>query len=129
MPKPERRLFKFTDFIIIGIVLSVAFSFLIWGRQENGQPTAVITVNGNTSQRINLNTAEDKIFTVDTSPVVTIQIKDSKIRFTDSLCPDKTCEKCGFLYEIGDTAACVPAGVVITIDGDGLNSDLDAVAG
>lgn len=129
MSKPERRLFKITDFLIIGGVLCVALSLFVFFRQADGDPTAVITVNGKTAQRINLSKAEDKTFTLDTSPVVTLEIKGSKIRFTDSLCPDKTCEKSGFLYETGDTAACVPAGVIITIDGDGQKTDLDAVAG
>ena len=42
-------------------------------------------------------------------------------------CPDKVCERAGRLSHPGDTAACVPAGVAVTVTG-GDETGPDAVA-
>lgn len=129
MNKTGRRLIRFTDLIIVFVIVIVSISFIYFNKQKTDNLTAVITVNGKEINRIDLISAEDEVFTLDTNPKVTLEIKDNKIRFTNALCPDKTCEKCGFLESTGDTAACVPAGTVVTIRGSSASDDLDAVAG
>ena len=123
-----RKLIKRTDVIIIVLVVIVAVLFFYINSSDKGKPTAVITVNGEEIQRIDLSSAVDETFTLDTYPKVTLEIEDSKIRFINSLCPDSTCEKSGFLSKPGDTAACVPAKTVVTIEGS-KQSNIDAVAG
>lgn len=123
-----RRLIKITDLVIIAVIVVVAITFLFVGKNNNGKPIAVITINGEETQRIDLTTAENETIILDTSPEVTLEIKDSKIRFTNSHCPDKTCEKSGFLSQVGDTAACVPAKTVVNIEGDA-STDIDAIVG
>ena len=129
MNNSERRLLRITDVLIITVVAVVGLALFFGGKTGNGNPVAVITVDGEETRRIDLTSAENEIITLNTLPEVTLEIKDSKIRFVNSLCPDKTCEKSGFLSEVGDTAACVPAKTVVTITGDGNSSDIDAVAG
>ena len=129
MNNSERRLLRITDVLIITVVAFVGLALFFGGKTGNGNPVAVITVDGEETRRIDLTSAENEIITLNTLPEVTLEIKDSKIRFVNSLCPDKTCEKSGFLSEVGDTAACVPAKTVVTITGDGNSSDIDAVAG
>lgn len=129
MNNSGRCLVKFTDVLIIAVIVVVATALLFTNKGSNSTPFAVITVDGEEIERIDLSCAENRTFTLDTLPEVTLEIKDSEIRFINSLCPDKTCEKSGFLSKVGDTAACVPAKTVVTIDGDGNSSDLDAVAG
>lgn len=129
MNKTGRRLIKLTDLIIVFVIILASLFLVFFNTSHSDKPTAVITVNGKEIKRIDLSASENEIFTLNTNPTVTLEIKDSKIRFIDALCPDKTCEKCGFLENAGDTAACVPAKTVITIKGDGSSADLDAVAG
>lgn len=129
MNNSERRLLRITDVLIIAVVVIVGLALFFGGKSSSGNPVAVITVDGEETRRIDLTSAENETITLDTLPEVTLEIKDSKIRFVNSLCPDKTCEKSGFLGEVGDTAACVPAKTVVTITGDGDSSDIDAVAG
>ncbi len=124
-----RNLIKRSDvFVIFLTVLLVFSSFLFFHYGPKQAPSAVITVDGKVEKVIDFTLQEDCIITLDTEPVVTLQVKDNKIRFIDSECPDHTCEKMGFLNAVGDTAACIPAKVIVTIDGT-KNSEIDAVVG
>ena len=124
-----RNLIKRSDvFVIFLTLLLILSSLLIFRHYPPKAPLAVITVNGKIEKEIDLTLQEDCIITLKTDPVVTLEVKDHKIRFIDSLCPDKTCEKCGFLNNVGDTAACIPAKTVVTIKGTD-DSEIDAVVG
>ena len=129
MEKSTRKLIRPADIVIIILIVALSVSTLVGAfAPEDDYLVAVVTVNGKELRRIDLSSAEDEIFTLDTSPTVTLEIKDGKIRFIDSLCPDSTCENSGFLDSHGDTAACVPAGTVVTIQGSA-QSDIDAIEG
>ena len=58
---------------------------------------------------------------------LTLEVTDGRIRFRQSGCPDKICVHSGWLSKKGQTAACLPAGVSVRIEGGG--GELDAVAG
>ena len=58
---------------------------------------------------------------------VTVEVTDGAVRFQDSECPDRVCVNSGWLKRAGDTAACVPAGVVLRVTGT--QTEVDAVAG
>lgn len=124
-----RNLLKRSDVFVIFLTLLLIFAtFLIFRYSPEQAPTAVVTVDGKVEKEIDLLLQEDCIITLETEPVVTLEIKDGKIRFIDSECPDGTCEKMGFLSNVGDTAACVPAKVIVTIKGTN-GTAIDAVAG
>ena len=129
MEKSTRKLIRPADVVIIILIVALSVATLVGAfAPKDDSLVAVVTVNGEEIRRIDLSYAEDEIFTLDTSPTDTLEIKDGKIRFIDSLCPDSTCENSGFLDSHGDTAACVPAGTVVTIQGSA-QSDIDAIAG
>ncbi len=124
-----RKLLKRSDIFVIFLTLLLTFStFLIFHTSPDESPVAVVTVDGKIEQEIDLALQEDCIITLKTEPQVTLEIKDGKIRFIDSKCPDGTCEKMGLLSNVGDTAACVPAKTVVTIKGAS-DSEIDAVVG
>lgn len=127
MHTTARRLLTPVDIVIILLVmlLSLLFARPVVARN----PVAVITVKGETVRQIDLTTAPDEKIILDTDPQVTLRITDGKIRFVGALCPDKSCQRQGELFAPGNTAACVPAGVVVTITGDTAEQDLDAVVG
>lgn len=127
MTVSERRILKPADIFIISITVIIGV-LLLFVFKSGGDPVAVITVDGETVRRINLTYAQDEIITLNTSPQVTLQVKNSEIRFINATCPDKTCENSGFLGKIGDTAACVPAKTVVTVTGDRRFDDVDAIA-
>lgn len=128
MKNANRPLVRPADIVIILLVISLSLYFLIKPMADDSSLVAVISVNGEVIRRIDLKTAEDETIILETTPEVTLQVKDGKICFIDSLCPDSTCEKSGYLDSHGDTAACVPAGTVVTIRGAS-SGEVDAVAG
>lgn len=124
-----RKLFKFSDAVIIFFVLFSVFLFYFFSNTKSSEKnTAVVTVNGENIKTIDLSSAENEIFTLKTEPTVTLEINNGKIRFTNSKCPDGTCEKCGWLSKPGDTAACLPAKTVVSINGVD-DKGVDAVVG
>lgn len=46
-----------------------------------------------------------------------VRIDLGRVRVTDSPCTDRICIRAGWLDEVGDTTACLPNGVVVTISG------------
>ena len=47
-----------------------------------------------------------------------VEVRDGRARFLDSDCPQKLCVRAGWLARAGETAACVPNGVSLTLVGD-----------
>jgi len=54
-----------------------------------------------------------------------IEVRGGRARFLDSDCPQKLCVRAGWLARAGETAACVPNGVSLTLVGD--EPDYDAL--
>lgn len=62
---------------------------------------------------------------------LTLEIAHGRIRVQSADCPDHVCVNTGWLERDGQTAACLPAGVVVTVrgrDGTGENGGYDAVS-
>ena len=124
-----RNLIKRSDVFVIFLTLLLIFSsFAIFRHSPDKTPVATITVDGKVEKKIDLTLQGNCIITLKTDPVVTLEVKDHKIRFIDSECPDGTCEKMGFLSNAGQTAACIPAKVIVTVNGT-KNPEIDAVVG
>lgn len=120
--------FKFIkkgDLIIVALVILACVVMFIPKFADKKNVTAVIYVDGSEYMRIGLD--ENKVITPDTDIKTVIEVKDGAIFFKSSECPDKVCVKTGKLKRAGDTAACLPAKVVITIEGK--NKTHDAITG
>lgn len=127
MNNTARRLLTPADIVIT--VLIIALSVILLLPERADKHVAVVTVNGDTVRQIPLTDNAEETITLDTDPQVTLRIADGKICFVEALCPDKTCQRRGELFKVGDTAACVPAGVVVTITGNSAEQEIDAVVG
>jgi hypothetical protein len=55
-------------------------------------------------------------------------LRDGKIRFSKSDCPDQVCVYTGFIEKNGQIAACVPAGVLVRVIGNTDPNDPDFIA-
>ena len=109
---------KIKKFDIIIIVLLLFFALLSYGvfyffGSLNSDVFAEIMINGTSKKIVSLN--EDKIFSLENLPNVQFEIKDKKIRFLKSDCPDKVCVNTGFIGTAGQTAVCLPNAVSIKI--------------
>ena len=98
-----------TDIIIILILIIIALiSYFIINFYNNSSVDvkAELSINGKTVKTFSLD--EDKIFTDENLPHIEFEIKDKKIRFLNSDCPDKICVNTGFIGIVGQTAVCLP---------------------
>ena len=86
---------------------------------------AVIYFNGEVKEEIDLSAVSDD-YIVEIGGCK-LKIERGAATFVDSDCPDKLCVKRGALAHGGDTMACVPNKVVVSIR-DGSKNDFDAVA-
>ena len=118
----QRRFIKKADIALIAVILCVGAALLIWRfLPSNGKTEAVIYAGGEVYRRVTLDKSADITITPDTDPKVVIKIKDGAVWFEDADCRDKLCVKSGKLTRPGDTAACLPAGVVIRLELTGIS--------
>ncbi len=117
------KLIKKGDILLVAAIAVIAGIFFLWQSLNNESLTAVVTVDGEVVQTVNLSAKEEKIIIPDTQPKVKIVAENGKIRFDYAECEDKLCVSCGNLEKKGDTAVCLPSKTVITVAG----SDVDAV--
>lgn len=114
----QRRFIKKADIALVAVILCVGAALLIWRfLPSGGKVEAVIYAHGEEYRRVTLDKTVDMTVTPDTDPGVVIKIKDGAAWFESADCRDRLCVKSGKLTRPGDTAACLPAGVVIRLEG------------
>lgn len=126
--------FKKTDILIVLTLLLVGGG--IWltrkatMREEN--VVAQIFHNRTLVASIDLSKAKDTVFALPNNDHVLFRTTgDGGIRFENSDCPDKICINSGTLYLSGETAACIPNGLVLKLISQNQDHDdgLDIVIG
>ena len=114
----KTKLFKKGDIAVILVILVAATLFWFFRTQQTDRLEAVITVNGETVETIDLSAVKEKrIIELDTDPKVVIAAENGAIYFESAECDDKLCINCGKLSRKGDTAVCLPAKTVVTVSG------------
>ena len=108
------HLIKPLEAVIIGIILcgSIAAAVII-NRSGIGPRTAVIHC-GDVRQELSLN--KDGVFRFDGIDAE-FEVKNGKIRLTHATCPDKICEKTGYIGSSGQSIICVPNKITVTVAG------------
>ena len=79
---------------------------------------ATVDFGDGITETLPLDTDHDYLYDVG-NYVVHLQVKDGAIAFLDSQCPDHVCEGFGWVATEYDTAVCMPAGVVLSIEAEG----------
>ncbi len=105
----ERRLLTKKDARWIGVIVLAAAAVLLARRYAPAEqyPVAVVTVGSEEVLRIDLSDAEDGVIELG-DPDVRLKVEAHKICFYEASCPDKICERTGWLSKAGDTAVCMP---------------------
>lgn len=126
--------FKKTDILIVLMLLLVGGG--IWLARKatliEGPVVAQVFHNRTLVAAIDLSKAQDAVFALpDNDHVLFRTTGDGGIRFESSDCPDKICVNSGTLYLAGETAACIPNGLVLKLISQNQNHDdgLDIVIG
>ena len=126
------KFFKKADLIVILVMLAIGISGLIGYRYffSERPAKAEIYYYGNLVKVVELKQGISGTVNVAEAPNVVIrQEADGSIFFEASDCPDKICILTGKLTMIGESAACLPNGVLIKIvpAGDREADDVDII--
>lgn len=126
--------FKKWDIVVIaGFFAAAAIAWLIYQNSFADKPAkAEIYYYAARVMTVELDTGVDKTFSIPQNEhVIFHQYKDGSICFEESGCPDKICVNAGRIGTIGQSAACLPNGIILKIVPKNGRSedDLDAVAG
>lgn len=124
-----RKLSKRTDWIVIGVALLFLFLLLyfMYNKENSSGAVARISADGDTVAVIALDTAADGKLSYSEIPSAQFEIQNHQIRFIDAECPDKLCERTGWISRPGEAAVCLPNRIVIRIEGE--RQDFDMVVG
>lgn len=119
-----KKLFEKNDLLVIIIIAAIAIILLIPHFFKQDNLTAVITVNGETAETVDLNKINGvREITLKSDPQVKVRIEKGRICVCEAECKDKLCVKCGWLDSPGDAAVCLPAKVVIALSGESGTQD------
>lgn len=128
MTENIRKFSKKTDWIIIGAVLfTLTIVFLLMQNKPSQNVAAHITADGETVAVIALDTAKDEILSFEEIPSAQFEIQAHRIRFINADCPDKVCERTGWLSRTGESAVCLPNRIAVTIEGG--EQSIDTIVG
>lgn len=111
-----KKLFGRVDIFIIISVLVLSFLLFIPNLLNNTALTAIVYSDGEIVAKINLDRVDEE-YTFSPKPGTEITVKKNKISFSDACCKDELCIKSGWLSKKGQTAACLPERIVISIEG------------
>lgn len=117
---------KWSDSVLflIPILIAVITLFNIFDNQANSM--ALIIVDGEQVKTIDLSKADNDTIDLKLKFQNIIEIKDGKVGISHSNCPDKICQKSGFISKFGQVIICVPSKLVIKIIG---KSKFDVISG
>ncbi len=121
-----RLKFKLGDvFIIIVIVVTALLMLGLYIKKDTAGKTAVITQNNVILKRIRLDQLTER-FTMDYAGQYpgTLEAENGSIRFSYAECPDQVCVHTGWISRPGQIAVCLPAGVIIKIEGESDDMDI-----
>lgn len=118
---PSQHELKFNRFdalvaLIIALLAVVAALWFYLPRSQSGQLTVVISVAGEETRRVPLS---DFTETTVTGGGYTLRVstRDGGVAVTDSDCPTQDCVHTGVITRAGQSIVCLPAQVVVHLEG------------
>ena len=122
-----KKLVRPLDIILIAVLLLGGIGFSLYTQKSTKSATAVIYIDGEIYQSIELEKADESYeLKLPCSPEAKLLVEKGCISFIQADCKDKLCIGTGKLSHRGDTAACLPAKVVVTIENGG-EKEIDAL--
>ena len=103
------------EFIFIGLILVAALGLFLFQRNSYADVEyATITIEGVEVMSVPLDT--NQIFTLDSDPHVSFEVRDGAIAFVENDCPDLVCVNRGFVSSSNPIpAACLPKSILLTV--------------
>lgn len=121
------KLLKPLDIALIAVLLLGFAGFWLYSQLTTESEIATVYINGEIYEKIELEKVDEAYeLELPCSPAATLLVENGCIGFLEAECEDKVCINTGKLYVMGDTAACLPARVVVVIE-NGPESEIDAL--
>lgn len=118
-----KNLFKRNDLIVIAVVAIIAVILLIPSFLKKQDLIATVYADGDIVKTINLNEVSEE-YSFSPKDGVEIRVEKGTIYFSTAVCRDKLCINSGKLNKNGQTAACLPERIVISISGSKNSPDM-----
>ena len=120
------RWFRWGDMIPAGVVLLTAVVMaVLWMTAPQGAFVNVQTPDG--THRLSLN--ENSRLPLESNGYhLTIVVQDGRVFVEDTTCPDRVCCQTGAVSRTSESIVCVPAAVIVTVEGTADEAAPDAVA-
>lgn len=120
----KRKFFTVFDAALLFLLIFACAALFWFAAQRSRGGVAVIEQNGVELCRLPLRGGQGKTtYTTAGELPVTITVEDGEAWFETAACPDQICVRTGRLSRSGEAAACLPAGVVLRIEGEADNAD------
>ena len=105
-------------FIILAILLTgiIVISVTFINKKINPGKTAVISVDSEIIEKIDLETHKNNTFSLENVKGVVFEVNNGKIRIIESDCPDKICVKTDFLDSKSEKIVCLPKKLIVEIE-------------
>ena len=120
------------DILTTGAVLAlaVACGVLVWGRSGGGAAAAVVSVDGAEVERIALDrlTGVEERTYANNGYTLHVTFGPEGAEVTSSDCPTQDCVHTGAISRDGQSIVCLPARIVIQLEGGG-DQGMDLVIG
>lgn len=118
---------RYGDYIIFLVIVLIAALFTAAFYQNNtDEKIAIISQNNTVIEKVELNRITGRyLINYYGEYPGTIEVNNGKIRFLSAECPDQVCVNTGWIDRPGQIAVCLPAGVIIKIEG--VQTDLDII--
>ena len=127
-----RTRFSFADVLVILTLLAVAALVLLGFLHSAGTASSEnLLVIRTPTETLTYPLSADRTVTVSSGNItLTVEIRDGRACVSDSDCPDKICQRTGWISRKGETVICAPAAVRLTVtDRRGGADDADSVIG
>ena len=122
-----KKLIRPLDIVLIAVLLLGGIGISLYSKHTTDGATAVIYIDGEIYKSIELEKVKESYeLALPCSPEATLLIEKGCISFIKADCNDKLCVGSGKLRHRGDTAACLPAKAVVTVENGG-ESEIDVL--
>lgn len=115
----KNKIIKRADLILIVGILLASSLFLLLKNGNNLNPVATVTISGSVVDTIKLSEVGKSEIKSYLDGEVQLLVSKNEISFHHSSCKSQTCVNTGVLQKNGDTAACLPNKVLVSVNTEG----------
>lgn len=117
---------RYDIFLIVGLLILASLGIAVMRYTQGGVDIVVVQVDG--EEVIKASLSGDQYFSVDGELGQTqIEIKNERVRITDSPCKRKTCVHTGWIHRGYQTIVCMPNHVMIRLTGSRDDEEIDGI--